>query len=173
MKVRLLLALAIAGGCSKEAPPAPSSSGPAPAATAEEFHRRFREAAIAHDGKTVWFFFSAKSKETFTKGEGLRRFESVQKLPDAELAEWGERFKIDPARVRSMTVEEFYRHLFSYPADGSREREKIEASQFKSVDVRGDTATMITTPDQVWILVKEDGGWKLDVEESDRRNRND
>jgi len=174
----LALALAIVAGCGKKEDSSSGGGGgsSASAKTPEEAYNEMKKCLIAGDGKAIWNGLSAASRKKLTTDpEMLKGQEEMKKLTDEQLEGIAkEQYGVTAAQLRKMSPEEMMIALFGNMAKDPKEKEENEKSKWKSADIKGDKAYCTTTKpggdgkdeEDYTVLVKEDGTWKVDIEET-------
>lgn len=124
------------------------------------------------DARGLWKAISRKSQRAMNDGEGAKNIEQLKALPDDKLAEVVAEWGLSVPELRRMTNEEIMIASFNAVVRDEKSREEALSSQWKDATVSGDTAEATTVkPDgkeEKTALVKEDGTWKVDLEETQK-----
>lgn len=140
--------------------------------TPEEAWRAMVSVIRSRDSRGLWACISRKSQKAMTEGDAAKQIEQLKGLPDEQLEpvlkEWG----ITARELRRMTNEEIVIASLAAVINDEKMREEALGSTWKGATVNGDTAVATTVkPDgkeEKTALVKEDGTWKVDMEETQK-----
>lgn len=172
------LALAVIAGCGKsdDSPASGGSSGSgggggsaaAGAKTPEQFFNDMKAAMVKSDGEALWGMFSANSRKWFV--DQMKEMQAgIKDAPDSAVERMAKDFGVTPAELRTGDPEKLAKTMLSTEGKDPKKQEEAKNTTFVKADVQGDKAICETKDAKgpEWIvLVKEDGGWKFDVEES-------
>ena len=134
--------------------------------TPEAAWKTFQKAVTDKDAERIWSFISEKSQKALLEGDQARQMEGLRELPDEALDPMAKSIGKTPAELKSMPLPELARAVMF--AEAMKNRENIMGSNIKSVEMKGDSAIVVTIkPDgkeDVVVLSKEHNAWKLDGE---------
>jgi hypothetical protein len=140
--------------------------------TPEEAWKAMVETIRAKDNRGLWKAICRKSQKGLTEGEGAKNIEQLKAMPDDQLTQVVAEWNVSVPDLRKMTNEEIVIASFYGVVHDEKSREEALGSKWKSATINGDSAVAITVkPDgkeEKTALVKEDGTWKLDVEETEK-----
>lgn len=158
-----------AGGAEALDAPPPS---PGLQKSPEEAWRAMIEVIRARDEKAFWNCLCRKTRLSATEGEGAKNLDQLRQLPDEKLEEAVKQWGLTARQVRRMSNEEIVIASLGAIMRDEKSREDALGSKWKGATVTGDTAVATTVkPDgseEKLALVREDGTWKVDMEETVR-----
>ncbi len=153
----------------KPATPPPSTGSQK---TPEEAWKAMVETIRSKDARGLWKCISRKSQKALTEGDGAKNIEQLKALPDDKLTEVVAEWMVSVPDLRKMTNEEIMIASFNAVVRDEKSREEALGSKWKGATVNGDTAVATTVKadgkEEKTALVKEDGTWKVDLEETEK-----
>lgn len=178
MKKVLALSLAVAvltaAGCGKSdsSSSSGSSSGGSSAPTQktpEEAYKEFKAAGERGDAKAMWNAMSKKTRTQLVE-QFKPMIEQINKKGDEEWEEAAKDLGRTAAELKKMSPEEFTEVVMAKNMASESEMEKAKKSSFDKCEMRGEIAVVFTNKHDgtkgIGALVKEDGTWKLDMDET-------
>ncbi|KAF0246367.1 MAG: hypothetical protein FD180_725 [Planctomycetota bacterium] len=176
--VALVLAVLSVTGCGKsDSSSGGSSSGGSGGGsstsaqkTPEEAVKEFKVAAEAGDAKALWNGMSKKTRNDLVEKMGKRTIDEMNKKGDSEWEEAAKDLGKPAAELKKLSAEEFTQMMMGREMTSDREKERAKSSKIDKVETRGDIAVAFSTradgKKKIVALVKEDGTWKMDMEET-------
>jgi hypothetical protein len=180
-----VVAIAMLAGCGEDKPTGGGGDGgggpiaPPKEKTPQEAFEDFKAKALAADGKGIWRAFSASSRAKLT--ERLRKnIEEAKKKGGNELDEAAKDLGCTVEDLKSgnldTVLESAMAKQFEQMAKDPAEKKKVEGTKWVSAEVKGDKAYCKTSKpdsdgkmsDDWLVLVKEDGEWRMDMEETEK-----
>lgn len=172
--IAALLALALLAGCGKDDSSSGGGSGGSSGSsqkTPEEAFKAFKAAGETGDVKTLWSLMSKKTREKLSE-MFKKQIEEINKKGDAEWEEAAKELGKPAAELKKMSGEEFAQVVVAKEWTSDEEKEKAKKLVLDKVEMRGELAVLFTTKSNgkkdLVVLVKEDGTWKADMEESQK-----
>lgn len=174
-----LLAAAVLAGCGKDdsGSGGGSSSGGGSASaqkSPEEAFKEFKAAGERGDADALWNSMSRKTREKFVE-MFRKQIEQINKRGDEEWEEAAKDLGKPAAELKKMSAEEFARLAMGKEMTEEDEREKAKALTMDKSEIKGDVAIVHVTKKgdrkDVMALVKEDGSWKMDVDETEKAKK--
>lgn len=161
-----------AGGAENLPAPEPSSSSSASQKTPEQAWRGMIDVIRAKDNRGLWKCISRKSQKALTEGDGAKNIETLKAMPDDQLTQVVAEWMVSVPDLRKMSNEEIMIASLNGVLRDEKTRDEALGSKWKEVKIDGDKAIATTIkPDgkeEKSVLVKEDGTWKMDTEETDK-----
>ncbi|MCE9581825.1 MAG: hypothetical protein K8T20_04830 [Planctomycetes bacterium] len=149
-----------------------SSSSSASQKTPEQAWRAMVEVIRAKDNRALWKCISRKSQKALTEGDGAKNIETLKAMPDDQLTQVIAEWMVSVPDLRKLSNEEIIIASLNGVLRDDKAREEALGSKWKEVKIEGDKAVATTIkPDgkeEKSVLVKEDGTWKMDTEETDK-----
>ncbi len=172
----LAFALVAAAGCGKSESSSSSSSGGSSSSgssqkSPEDAYKEFKAAGEKGDAKALW---NSMSKKTRAKmGEMFKpQIDQINKKGDSEWEEAAKDLKRSAAELKKMSPEEFAEVVMAKQMTEPSEMEKAKKSSMEKCEMRGEVAVITTNKGDgrkgLGALVKEDGTWKLDIDETQK-----
>ncbi len=177
--VAVVLAALVATGCgdSKDSSSGGSSGSSSSGGSGssqkspEEAFKEFKAAGEKGDAKAMWNAMSKKTKTKMTeifKGQ----IAEINKKGDEEWEEAAKDLGKPAAELKKMSAEEFAELAMAKRMTDPSEIEKAKKVVMDKVEMRGEIAVVFTTKGDgrkdLGALVKEDGTWKIDMEETEK-----
>jgi len=172
----LVLSAAVVAGCGKSDSGGGSGGGGSSSGqkTPEEAFKGFKAAGEAGDIKVLWNSISKKTRDSFVD-RTKKQLEEMNKKGDSEWEEAAKELGKTAAELKKMSAEDFTMMMMGREMTTPEEKEKAKKLVLDKVEMRGEVAILYTTKHNgkkdMAALVKEDGTWKMDMEESEKLDK--